>query len=288
MELPRRELYDIAAAIADDISGGGRSVVIGVVIATYEERSALRYDEHYHAYLDDSTSAKGKIICAGGYLFVPNMAREFREHWKPFLDSKGLKYFHAKDCFRRPDAEELFSTLAVLTKRTAMHGHVQFRNPKDLLSLDKRNREYVGSLYSMTTLTCMKSMAEEVRDQNKSIVYFIEDGNEYAGELRCFLNQIKANPTLVKLFAMAGADTYKKEDVIQLQAADLFAWSFSRSHWRERWEKSIIDLVQDKAVRHLMGQHDPALYSMFNMFYGLRSNRTTFDYDKHNRERKSR
>src|SRR5207249_11159510 len=161
-------------------------------------------------------------------------------------------------------------------------------NPKDMLSLHKSIRHYVGSCYCHVTLTCMKMMAELAREQKKLIVYFIEDGNEYAGELRHFLNQIKENPTLVEIYAMAGADTYKKQDVIQLQAADLHAWSFGRSHYRRRWEKGLVELVKDGTLRHTMGKYDPMMFSLFNSFYGLRSNRKTFDYEKQKQVREVR
>jgi len=82
------------------------------------------------------------------------------------------------------------------------------------------------------------------------------------------------------------AGTVSKKEVIQLQTADLFAWSFGRSHYRQQWVPAIIDLVQDKAVRHTMSSYDPTMLSMLNSFHGLKSNRRYFDIGKRKQAKK--
>jgi hypothetical protein len=244
---------DLAAAVAVDVSDGGRSIIIRVI--THYAAESFQHDDKLHAYLDDSTSADGNIVCSAGYLFEASMAREFRNAWEPFLASKypyDKRYFHATDDIRRPDAEEIFSTLARLAKRTAFRGLVNLLEPEALESLHESIRPYVGSAFSVSTLGCMKMMAEVAKDQKKTIVYLIEDGNQFAGELRHFLIQIKDNPIQVDNYALALADTAKKTDVIQLQAADLFAWSCTQSHYQGGWVPSMRELVQDRTLRHTM------------------------------------
>ncbi len=277
------EPYDMAADIADDVAGGGRSILIAVITTILD-------DEKFHAYIDDSTSADGAIACSAGYLFEPRSSREFRTQWKPFLESKGMPYFHATDDIRRPDeeAKEIFSTLAKLTKRTAYRGLVNFIPPSSVTSLHESIRGYVGSVFSAATLGCMKSIAEIAKEQKRSVVYFIENQLEFGGELRDFLNQIKASPQLIEDFAMAGADTYEKRDVIQLQAADLFAWSFGRSHYRNGWIPEIIELMQDRAIRHTMVAFDPMMLSLINSSRGMRSNRKYFDQGKNKRKKRTK
>ena len=113
---------------------------------------------------------------------------------------------------------------------------------KLLASLSQRSGIHLGSPFTMCTIGCMELMSLAAQGENKQVLYFIEEGNEFAGELRHFLNSIKDNPKLKAGYAMAGADTYKKEQVIQLQAADLLSWEFQRSFHRERWTKSVIAL----------------------------------------------
>jgi hypothetical protein len=189
VQLPYKEHYDMAAAIAEDASGGGRGVLIGVI--TQYAPELFHHDDKLHGYIDDSISADGVVVCSAGYLFEAPNAREFRKAWKPFLDSKGLPFFHATDDIRRVDAQEIFSTLAQLTKDTAQRGFVHCLDPAVLASVNKSIRGYIGSAFSVSTLGCMHMMAEAAKEQNKSVVYFIEDGNEFAGELRHFLNDIK-------------------------------------------------------------------------------------------------
>ena len=122
----------------------------------------------------------------------------------------------------------------------------------------------------------MERMAELAINSGNQIVYFIEDGNEFAGELRCFLNQIKDNEGLKKQFAMAGADTYKKEHIIQLQTADLLAWEFGRAYLvpdpkdrRDSFKKL------NGIPHHVSGFSDisASIQGVFNFFNGLKSNR---------------
>jgi len=246
-------------------------------ISEYAPES-LNHDDKLYAYLDESKSGGGEIVCSAGYLFEGPKARQFRIEWQEFLDSKRIKFFHATDDIRRPDAEEIFSTLASLTKRTAFHGFVNFLHPKALKAIDKSIRGYVGSSFSMATLGCMNIMGKRAKREGKSVVYFIENGNRFDGELRDFLRQIKNDRRQIELYALAAADTVDKREVIQLQAADLFAWSFSRSHYRGRWEEKLKELIRDKTLFHSMTTYNPTMLAMLNSFHGMQSNRKKFDY----------
>jgi uncharacterized protein DUF3800 len=238
----------------------------------------LCHEDKFLAYLDESKSGSGEMVCSAGYLFEAPLARQFREEWQSFLDSKEMRFFHATDDIRKSDAEEIFSTLATLTKRTAYQGFVNFVDPAALKSVDKSIRGYIGSSFSIATLGCMSIMANKAKEQGRSVVYFIENGNPFDGELKNFLTQIRSDPRHAEIYAMAAADTVDKRDVIQLQAADLFAWSFGRSSYRGRWEEKLKDLVRDKSLQHVMTTYNPTMLAMINSFHGLKSNRTKLDY----------
>ncbi|MGE5206644.1 MAG: hypothetical protein ACM3PW_13590, partial [Chlamydiota bacterium] len=171
-----------------------------MLIGVISNHDSALDDKVLHGYIDDSKHPVARMICAGGYLFEPAMARKFRDTWQAFAatkrpddDGEGEFCFHANDAIRRDDAEEIFSKLVMVIKATALRGFVEFVKPETMRTLHEKIKGYVGSAYSMTTLGCMKLMADVAREQHKTVLYFIEDGNEFAGELRCFLNQIKDN-----------------------------------------------------------------------------------------------
>jgi hypothetical protein len=235
-------------------------------------------------FLDEAgTGDDGPALCSAGYLFEPDGADLFRDTWAPFLASQGLECFHATDCFRRIDWEEISSALVDLIKKTAFRGFVRFMQRNTMSSVQREMRRSTGSEYSLCTLSCMEAMAEIARRHNRRIEYFIEDGNEFAGELRHFLNLIKSNPDRKAHFAMAGAGTYSKREVIQLQAADFLGWEFRRSAYRDGFTDNIRALVNGKDEpgnpgHHVSGFSDisASIYGMVNAFYGLHSNRKRF------------
>jgi hypothetical protein len=236
---------------------------------------SVEYDDKLHAYLDDSfTPAGGGLLCSAGYLFEPSKAREFKKQWEPYLKSKDVEFFHARETQRRSDSEEMFVKLAELIKSTALRGFVNFLKPAVLQSLDPSIRGYVGSAFSVSTLGCMQMMAEAAREQGKPIVYLVENSQEFGAELRTFFSQIKSDARQVDRYAMAFADTAEKRDFTQLQAADLLAWSFTRSHYRQAWSTSVRNLVQDKILRHTMRSFDPTMMAMINSFHGMRSTKS--------------
>jgi len=196
-----------------------------------EERESIGRDDVFHAFVDESTSCDLGITCSAGYLFEAAGSREFCKVWKPFLKSKGIQdSFHATRDIRHSDAQEIFLTLTSLIKRTAYRGFVNFLHTSALKSVHKSIRPYLGSGFSVSTLGCIAMMADAAHEESKSIDYVIENGNRFDGELRHFLNQIKANKSMRDRYAIVRACTADKRNVVQLHAADLFAWSFTRSH----------------------------------------------------------
>ncbi len=164
----------------------------------------------YHAYLDESNTHSGApIICAAGYIFAPEGADDFGRHWQSFLEQRGLEEFHANVIQYRPDASELFAALTKLIGETAEAGFVRLLTRESLQAIQRQPaaQRLTGSAYSMCILTCMETMAEYAKQKGWQLSYFVEDGNEYAGELRHFLRAIKGNSELRESFAMLDANT---------------------------------------------------------------------------------
>jgi hypothetical protein len=169
---------DIASAIAKSFSGGGKGVFIGVLV----------HSEFLQGYLDESGTHEGSaIVCSGGYLFEPEGADRFREAWEPYLDSKGLEYFHANECFRRPDWDEIFDELVSLILKTAHIGFVKCVQNEIVSQFEPKVRHHLGSPFTMCTIGCMELMSLAAQGENKQVLYFIEEGNEFAGELPSLL-----------------------------------------------------------------------------------------------------
>lgn len=243
-------------------------VLIGVLV----------HSDILEGYLDESGTHRGSpIVCSGGYLFEPDGAADFRKVWEPYLKSKDLEFFHANECLNRSDWEEIFDELVELIKKTAHIGFVKSVQNDTLGLLDLRVKQFAGSPYTMCTLGCMELMSLIAKEENKRILYFVEEGNEFAAELRHFFNLIKNSPKLMDDFVMAGADTYSKKDVIQLQAADLLAWEFRRSFYRDRWTKSILSLT--RALRHQFhgfSAQGANIRALMNSAQGIQSNQRKF------------
>jgi hypothetical protein len=123
----------------------------------------------------------------------------------------------------------------------------------------------------------MEHMGAWARRRNESLIYYIEDGNAFAGELRHFLNQIKNDPELKARFAMAGADTYTKKDAIQLQAADLLAWEFT-TYCKEPNGAPLRPSMETLQPLHVTGISVVGAQTkgMIHRFRNLKSNRTRF------------
>jgi hypothetical protein len=180
------------------------------------------------AHLDESnTHEQSPLVLSAGYLFTPDGSRAFADLWKPFLESRGMAYFHANKC----NDEEVFSALIHLVIGTAEIGFVRFATREMLKRQHPRLRQFTGSPYALCTLSCMEQMAEFAKERNETVLYFVEGGNEYQGEIDHFISQIKHDPELRDRFSMEQrSGTFDKKQVIHLQAADLLGWQFQRAY----------------------------------------------------------
>jgi hypothetical protein len=49
------------------------------------------------AYLDESGTHEGTpLTCSAGYVFTEEGSAAFQREWEPYLQSKGLKWFHER------------------------------------------------------------------------------------------------------------------------------------------------------------------------------------------------
>jgi hypothetical protein len=192
------------------------------------------------AYLDESGTHGGSLLtCSAGYVFTHEGCAQFGKEWNAYLDAKRLDTFHATDLYTHPDAVDMFSKLRELTKRTSEQGFVRFILSNEVDSLKGRPelRKYIGSAYSLLTISCMRQMADYAKSRGDTIWYFIESGDSNEKELRTFLRLIQDSDDLKEQFAFHDANVIPKinkakdtPDGVQLQAADLAAWSLGRAY----------------------------------------------------------
>jgi hypothetical protein len=229
------------------------------------------------AYLDESSTHEGATLaCSAGYVFSHEGSQRFYEEWSAFLAGKGLSGFHATEHCRRRDAAEIFNKLRETTVANAEKGFIRFIL-SDALSTLKSERElnrFTGSGYTLLTISCMQQIAEYVRSRGDQVWYFIESGEGNEAEFKHFIRQIEDSDELKDKFAYYGASLIPKKDGIQLQCADLSAWSLARVEkemwipgfdtWRD-WKKFYLGDHQISGFTHLSLQ----LHAFKNKFDGF-------------------
>jgi hypothetical protein len=238
------------------------------------------------AYLDESGTHDGSpLTCSAGYVFSHEGCAEFGKEWNAYLEIKGLDAFHATDLQGHPDAEEMFSRLRELTKRTSEKGFLRFILADEVASLKSRPelRQFIGGSYSLLTISCMRQMAHYAKSRGDTIWYFIEAREDSAErEFKTFIRLIEDSDDLKEQFAFHLASVIPKKnrkndtpDGIQLQAADLASWSFSRAY-KDMYIpgfKTSDDYVSWYIPSHSIGGYSEISYqgqAMANAFNGLR------------------
>ncbi|WP_433966541.1 hypothetical protein [Tunturiibacter gelidiferens] len=187
------------------------------------------------AYFDESggTTSDSALTCSAAYLFREDGLAQFFKEWEPYLKGKQLKYkqsycFHATDHCRQDNSPEIFNTLRDLISRTSEQGFVRFALNKDLEKFNSQGgiARISGDKYSLLTLATMEAVADYAKAQDCKVVYYIENGPN--ADLREMIKQIEMDDSLRERYALSNISFPKKADAMQLQSADLLAWSFHR------------------------------------------------------------
>jgi hypothetical protein len=200
------------------------------------------------AYFDEGggTSENSPLTCSAAYVFREQGLRQFFKEWEPYVREKGLLYkgnpcFHSTDHCRQHNSAEIFETLRQLISRTSEKGFVRFAM-KDALK-EFNNKSQVagvsGDDYSLLTLATMEAVAEYAKVRGCEVVYYIENGPN--DDLRNMVRQIEMSDSLREHYAVSNISFPRKADAIQLQSADLLAWSFHRFDDSERIPVAGID-----------------------------------------------
>jgi hypothetical protein len=231
-------------------------------------------------YLDESGTHEGAALtCSAGYVFTEEGSAVFQKEWEPFLASKGLKWFHASEVWRRPDANEMFTKLRDIIKQTAERGFIRFILSAQIDSLRTRQdlKPFTGSGYSLLTISCMNHIADYAKSRGDQVCYFIESGDSNEKEFKEFVRKIDGSDKLRERFAFHNASLTSKEEGIHLQAADLLSWTFGRVE-KEQWVPGFEDFKDWLdwywySKDHLISGYSETSFqiqAMVNAFHGLR------------------
>jgi hypothetical protein len=199
-------------------------------------------------YFDESggTSDISPLTCSAAYVFKESGLPQFFREWEPYLKKKRLKYkgldcFHAKDHCRSADSPEIFNTLRDLISRTSEQGFVRFALNGNLKKFNAKSgvAGLSGDNHALLTLATMEAVADYAKARDCKVISYIEDGPNDA--LQSLVNEIKADPSLKERYALSNISFSTKADAIQLQSADLLAWSFHRLDDTGRDARPLID-----------------------------------------------
>ena len=109
-----------------------------------------------------------------------------------------------------------------------------------------------------------------------------EAGWEFEREAANFFSQIEKSPTLKKRYRLGERTFIQKHAAPHLQAADLLAWEWQRSHGTamrrvERpWRLTLKSLCERPHFVEYLSDVGIGIHAMVNMVYGLQSNRVRF------------
>jgi hypothetical protein len=190
-----------------------------------------------NAYLDESGfEPESDYLCSAAYVFSREGSEKFFKEWDPFLVAKGIttkgaKGHHATDHQILPDAPENFDKLRGLVLDTAERGFLRFVAKSDLKKVAHDQPDVLrllGSPHALVTVSCMEDIAEYAKSKSCEVYYAIEEGADGGRATSDLIQVIRESPKLREHFAFHRADTYSKFKEIQLQSADLLAWSFNR------------------------------------------------------------
>jgi hypothetical protein len=134
-----------------------------------------------------------------------------------------MKWFQTNEAWGHPDASEMFSNLRHLVKTTAEQGFIRFILSAQIDSLKARQdlKPFIGSKYSLLTISCMNHIADYAKSRGDQVHYFIEAGDSNEKEFKEFVRKIAGSDKLRDRFAFQNASLMSKDEGIHLQAADL-------------------------------------------------------------------
>lgn len=192
-------------------------------------------------YFDESgTHGRSKAVVVAGCISTVERWTLFEQEWKAFLNEEGISILHRNDLenFRgefqekygwNPSRRERVVRLAqgIISRRInfAVCSAVIKRDYDEIITGDMR--DYYGRhYYTFCVNDALRLVANWIRKYSRTdpIAYVFETGAEGSGEVAARFTKISGNEKLRKLYNFGSWSFAPKRDLVQLQAADLWAY----------------------------------------------------------------
>jgi hypothetical protein len=200
------------------------------------------------AYFDESERTAG-VFCVAGYVFAPQQAKRFDEEWH---DLFGIRRFHMVDLvalkedfkdLKRAEADRLLKEAVTIVKRRISFGTAISCYLSEINALSPRFIRGFGHAYPVCCHMAMTCVGDWLRrtDNHHPVTYFFEQGHEFEGEARWFMQHFTKAPEMKEHYQYHSDTFIGKADARPLQSADLLAWEWAKCQ----------DETIDNGIRHI-------------------------------------
>jgi hypothetical protein len=225
-------------------------------VIPYQDRERLM--AMFTVYLDESgTHDKSKAVVVAGCIATVNQWTFFEREWREMLEREGISIFHRNDLenFKGEFKEEYGWNPArrarvvrlaqgIIKRRTnyAICSAVIKRDYDEIIMGEMR--DYYGRhYYTFCVNDALRLVGNWIRkfSRTEPLNLVFESGAEGIGEVMTRLAEISRSEKLTRLYNFASGTFAKKQDLVQLQAADLWAYETFK-----QMDNRIVDGVKRK------------------------------------------
>jgi hypothetical protein len=212
----------------------------------------------FTVYLDESgTHDKSKAVIVAGCIATVNQWALFEREWREMLDREGVSIFHRNDLenfkgeFQEKDGwnparrARVVSLAQGIIRRRMNFGICSAVIKRDYAEIIiGEMRDYYGRhYYTFCVNDALRLVGNWIRDFSRTdpLHFVFESGAEGSGEVAARLAEISGSERLRRLYNLAGWSFADKRDVVQLQAADVWAYETFK-----QMDNRIVDGVKRK------------------------------------------
>jgi hypothetical protein len=211
------------------------------------------------------------MLFVGGYVMARTQAKRLQKEWalqiaRPYREMTNGEDFHACDLEThrvnygraRVNAFERIAQ-SLITERISAAVGVAFDQEEFMNVAPKEWFGRFGKIYTVCCQLCLDVTGRWADRTNYRglIRYFFESGHRHARATNACLKSLWAYPELVRAYRFAGHEFLPKRNVFPLQAADYFAWNFTRN-WYERF---VLGTGMRPSMKALL-KRDPSRYDV--------------------------
>lgn len=204
------------------------------------------------AYFDESGTHDGSpVMCVAGYIFEADAAKAFSTAWNAVLRDYDLPYFHMKEItgpsgvfahLTKDECDECARKLIPLIREHMTIGVAAMVDRSAFGLLMPEHPIFADDYHycALRTLVVLQAGLKEKAADFEKIAYFFESGHGSESALGHVIYGLMGLPDWKEWFKYSSHGFVAKVDAPPVQAADMFAWHFAKSH--KCW-------VEDRPIR---------------------------------------